>query len=204
MEGSSERRSPEELRRQVIVEALRLFAERGYAGTSVQDIADAVGASKQLVLYHFGSKPEIRQVVIESLAGRWKDLLPVLLDVATRDNDRLDSALETAQDFVRANPHGLRFVLRELIGADGELLRLLQGLAGPWMRLTATSLQQAGAIDGDDANVRALARVQLVGVLILSVYAIFRPDEEPEDPALREALYDETADVIRRVLRGGN
>ena len=75
---------------------------------------------------------------------------------------------------------------------------------GPWMRLTASSLQQAGAVEGDDANVRALARVQLVGVLILSVYAIFRPDEEPEDPALREALYDETADVIRRVLRGGN
>ena len=57
MEGHAERRTPDELRKQVIAAALRLFADRGYAGTSVQDIADAVGASKQLVLYHIGSQP---------------------------------------------------------------------------------------------------------------------------------------------------
>lgn len=200
MEGSGERRSPEELRKQVIAAALRLFADRGYAGTSVQDIADAVGASKQLVLYHFGSKAEIRQVVIESIAVRWKDLLPVLLDVATRDSDRLETALGKAQEFLQANPDALRFVLRDLISADGEMMRLLQGLAGPWMRLTANSLDRANGNDGGAP--RALARVQLVGVLLLALYAVFPPDEEAEDPALRDALYDEAAAMIRRVLRG--
>jgi AcrR family transcriptional regulator len=200
MEGHTERRTPEELRKQVIAAALRLFADRGYAGTSVQDIADAVGASKQLVLYHFGSKAEIRQVVIESIAVRWKDLLPVLLDVATRDSDRLDTALVKAQEFLRANPDALRFVLRDLISVDGEMMRLLQGLAGPWMRLTADSLDRARGTD--DGAPRALARVQLVGVLLLALYAVFPPDEEAEDPALRGALYDEAATMIRRVLRG--
>lgn len=202
MEVSGERRTPEELRRQVIAAALRLFADRGYAGTSVQDIADAVGASKQLVLYHFGSKAEIRQVVIESIAVRWKDLLPVLLDVATRDNDRLDTALVTAQEFLRANPDALRFVLRDLISVDGEMMRLLQGLAGPWMRLTADSLDRARGAGDEDSAPRALARVQLVGVLLLALYAVFPPDEEAEDPMLRKALYDEAATMIRRVLRG--
>ena len=68
------------------------------------------------------------------------------------------------------------------------------------MRLTADSLDRARGTD--DGAPRALARVQLVGVLLLALYAVFPPDEEAEDPVLRGALYDEAATMIRRVLRG--
>lgn len=41
--------------------ALALFAERGYAGTSVRAIAAAAGVSSALVAHHFGSKSELRR-----------------------------------------------------------------------------------------------------------------------------------------------
>lgn len=41
--------------------ALALFAERGYAGTSVRAIAEAAGVSSALVAHHFGSKSELRR-----------------------------------------------------------------------------------------------------------------------------------------------
>lgn len=47
--------------------AKRLVAERGYAGTSVRDLAAASGANLAAVSYHFGSREELlNQAVLES------------------------------------------------------------------------------------------------------------------------------------------
>ena len=44
--------------------ALQMFAENGYAGTSLQQIADAAGYSKSSVLYHFTSKEALLEEAI--------------------------------------------------------------------------------------------------------------------------------------------
>jgi AcrR family transcriptional regulator len=46
-------------RREVLDEAARLFHERGYMGTSMDDIADAVGLTKGTLYHHFPSKAVI-------------------------------------------------------------------------------------------------------------------------------------------------
>jgi AcrR family transcriptional regulator len=43
-------------RRQIIDAAVRLIAERGFAATSVEEIAEAAGVAKGSVYYNFGSK----------------------------------------------------------------------------------------------------------------------------------------------------
>lgn len=45
--------------------AERLFARRGFHGTSVRDITGAAGVDLSLVNYHFGSKKELLAAVIE-------------------------------------------------------------------------------------------------------------------------------------------
>ncbi len=46
-------------RDRILEEAARLFTEKGYEATSVQDIAQALGLSKAALYHHFGSKEEI-------------------------------------------------------------------------------------------------------------------------------------------------
>jgi AcrR family transcriptional regulator len=64
-----------ELKRERILEAAsELFAERGYNGTSMTAIADALGATKPFVYYHFKDKHEIlretcRRGVVRALAA---------------------------------------------------------------------------------------------------------------------------------------
>jgi len=41
--------------------ALRLFAERGFAATTIRDVAAAAGVSAALVRHHFGSKDGLRE-----------------------------------------------------------------------------------------------------------------------------------------------
>lgn len=55
----------EESRKQVLDAAVAMFAEHGITSTSVQDIANAAGLSKGAVHYHFESKDELLQRVLE-------------------------------------------------------------------------------------------------------------------------------------------
>ena len=55
----------EESRRQVLDAAISVLAKKGIASTSVQDIADAAGLSKGAVHYHFESKEELLERVLD-------------------------------------------------------------------------------------------------------------------------------------------
>lgn len=54
---------------QVIEAAIRLFAERGYNGASIADIATEAGVAKPSVLYHFADKEALWIAAVESLWG---------------------------------------------------------------------------------------------------------------------------------------
>lgn len=44
---------------QILTEAARIFASKGYEGASMRDIAEACGISKSLLYHHFSNKEEI-------------------------------------------------------------------------------------------------------------------------------------------------
>lgn len=60
--GSSARTRPDD---QLRAAALAQFATAGFAGTSLQKIADEAGFSKSSVLYHFASKEALLDAVLE-------------------------------------------------------------------------------------------------------------------------------------------
>ena len=54
----------------IVEEALTLFSSRGYQGTSVKNIADAVGIRDSSLYKHFKSKKEIFETIVEEMAKR--------------------------------------------------------------------------------------------------------------------------------------
>ena len=59
-------------------EALTLFAEKGYKGTSVKNIADAVGIQDASLYNHFRSKQEIFDSIVELISKHISDLSQTL------------------------------------------------------------------------------------------------------------------------------
>jgi AcrR family transcriptional regulator len=61
-------------RERILEAALDLFAERGYAGTSVAELAKRLGITKAALYYHFASKSDILAALIEAPVAEFRDL----------------------------------------------------------------------------------------------------------------------------------
>jgi TetR/AcrR family transcriptional regulator len=128
----SRKRTPAPGARRIEAAARRLFAARGYAGTSMADIATAAGVSKATVFHHYRSKQTLYEALVSEAVSGFREQLIPLLD-PTRD---LTGSL---QDFAAAHLDRLtrmqgtmRLIAREMLSGssaasslfvDGEMSR---------------------------------------------------------------------------------
>jgi AcrR family transcriptional regulator len=139
------------VRDQVVVEATRLFAARGFDATPLQDIADAVGVSKQAVLHHFPSKEHIRLGVLEAIFAHWRDQLPRLLLTATESHERFDRVLGEVYRFFTTNPDRARFVAREALDRPAQARAMLATIA-PMLRGVAGYIRAGLGLHAEDVD----------------------------------------------------
>lgn len=72
---------PEETVRRILDVAFRLFMEKGYEHTSIQDMIDELGGlSKGAIYHHFKSKEEILEAVSDSIADESNQMLAQIRD----------------------------------------------------------------------------------------------------------------------------
>lgn len=69
------RQSPEDIDRAILDIAAGIFATYGFAQTSVQQVADAVGYSKPGLLHRFGSKEALYRAVVASGTAKVGEVL---------------------------------------------------------------------------------------------------------------------------------
>jgi AcrR family transcriptional regulator len=109
-------RLPVAERRTLIVEAAgRLFGERGYEGTRIDEIAAAAGVTKPIVYRHFGSK---RDLYLSLLDRHRDDLAGFVASMPTEGSteERLRSVLETWLDYVEARSYAWKMLFRDAGG----------------------------------------------------------------------------------------
>ncbi|WP_420751300.1 TetR/AcrR family transcriptional regulator [Rhodococcus sp. O3] len=108
------------LTRDAVLEAARsLFVDRGFASTSVEDIAKLANVSKGAVYHHFSDKQTIfAQLVRDSLAEGLTTVVNAIADV-TDPWERVERALR-AYLKVYAEDRDARALLRQVVGVLGE------------------------------------------------------------------------------------
>nr|WP_258236745.1 TetR/AcrR family transcriptional regulator [Nocardioides campestrisoli] len=128
---SAKKKSPRmtgtERREQLVEVARGLFAERGFDGTAIEEVATRAGVSKPVVYEHFGGKEGLYAVVVDREVTQ---LLTTMRDSLTNGTSRelLQSAAAALLDFVEANPDGFRILVRDSpIGASSSSFRSIIG-----------------------------------------------------------------------------
>lgn len=107
------RRPAVETERAFISAATDLFAERGYNGTSIAELAKKLGLTTASLYYHVSSKQELLLKVLTSSFGLF---LEHLEQIATQEGDprlKLRLAVENHLSFVLHNPQAVAVFLRE-------------------------------------------------------------------------------------------
>ena len=159
-------------RERILQAATRLFAERGYAGTSVQAVAREVGIRAPSLHYHFASKEELRDAVLEQLLSGWKDIVPRVLMAATSGPSRFDGVLGEVIRFFSEDPSRARLLNRECLDRPWAVRALIEEHLAPWMSLLTEYLQRARSEGRAHADLDPKAYVTEVVLLAVAHFAL--------------------------------
>ena len=89
-----------------------LFAERGYDGTSVEEIASRAGVSKPIVYEHFGGKEGLYAVVVDREVQHLLDSFSTALS-GQSPKELLEQACLVLLTYVEEQGDGFRILVRE-------------------------------------------------------------------------------------------
>ena len=177
--------------------AIRLFAERGFAGTSLQDIADAMGITRPALYYYVKSKNELLARLAADVAG---GSATQIAEIAARpDLDALGKLREIARlNVVRMATQAERFLL--LIRSEADLPPELSAAYDASRRAVLKAVTgviedgiRAGQFQPVDARVAALAVIGMSNW----VACWFRPDRDNAD-AVADQLADMAVAAVQR------
>jgi len=106
-----------------------LFAERGYTGTTLRDVATRVGVRNPSIYNHFAGKEALYEAVLGRVIGPVLDALSGLI-AAGPDADR-EAVIGTTMDILGEHPNVARLLLHETLGGGERLTPILKDWIGP-------------------------------------------------------------------------
>lgn len=118
-------------REQILGEARRLFAEHGFEGTSLNDIAEAVGIRRPSLLHHFASKEALYREVFEISISDWFVRIDVAIDAPRGGFEQMDRVIDAGFAFFMANPDFVRMFRREALEAKSEFASEFAAVLAP-------------------------------------------------------------------------
>lgn len=162
MVGTKKRLSAAERRAQLIDVGRKVFSERGFEATSVEEIADAAKVSKPIIYEHFGGKEGLYAVVVDREMDRVITTISEAISSGT-PRERAESAVAAFLSYVRDHPAGFALLAFDSPASvhGGHMSSMLGVVAERVGEVFSESFKQAGY----DAKFAPMYAQALIGMV---------------------------------------
>lgn len=108
-----------EKKEHIIDTAVELFAEKGFEGSSIRELAQRAGVNLAMVNYYFGSKDKLFEAIVEHKARFMRGKLDEIAADNTMDPlQKMDAVVESYVNKIISSPSFHRLLYQELLVND--------------------------------------------------------------------------------------
>jgi AcrR family transcriptional regulator len=189
---------------QILAVALRHFAADGFAGTSLNAIADEVGIRRPSLLHHFSSKEELYRAVVLDEFSDWSELLGEAIGNVEQGWPQVEKVLRAAFRFFEERPDFVRLARREALDTSSvtddisAALRPLFDRAVIWLD---TEMDAGRLRRYDPAQLLLTGYGAVLSYLSDAVLINGLVDEDPLSPKALELRRNHVLAILREALQ---
>jgi AcrR family transcriptional regulator len=190
-------------REQILDSSLRLFSEKGFARTSVRDIAQAAGITDAAIYYHFTSKRELFEALIEERG--FTTALDELerVEITVGPEEAIHTLAVEALSFIYRNRDLMKVLMVEAMADDPVATEEYQILSDRWRKAEVRILRfyaERGLLRTEDCDELA----QQLVITVLGVLADFMMSSAtaPEDGSVPPQLTRHVRTAMEHIVKG--
>jgi len=180
------------------------FAEKGFEGARVDEIARKAGINKAMLYYHVGDKKALYALVIQEVIGRGAQLVSDAVGKASSPEDKLRAYIRVLFDMISANPQMPRIMMREIASGGKNLpeafflglLKILSTVTG----VTEEGFKQGVFIETIAPLVHIMTLGAVISVHTVSPVLCSMPQAPKEMQRIRSDVIEKIGEEIERLI----
>jgi TetR/AcrR family transcriptional regulator len=167
--GPAQEAEAGESKDRILAAAERLFAEQGYAATSIREIAQGAGVNRALIYYYFKDKRDLYWAVIQEGVGQMSRMMAKASLRGKTVRAKIEAFIGGYYQLLLQRQDTLRIILRETTGSGEEMgLPIKESLGKTLAQLQA--IIEEGIVSGElrvhDPEMTAYSLVGMLNVFV--------------------------------------
>ncbi len=178
-------------RTRILEAAVRVFAEKGYHETRMDDIVSASNTSKGSIYFYFPGKQEIFLGLIETFTGLLETRLKDSLAAEQRGRAQVESALAASLRLFSQYRTLAKIVLVQAVGLGAVFEERRRAINDRFANLIQTRIEkgiQDGSLPAQNSTIAARAWVGALNEIVIHWIYTGTPDLETALPEIRTFL----------------
>jgi TetR/AcrR family transcriptional regulator, cholesterol catabolism regulator len=186
---------PKRRDRQILEAAAQIFHERGYADTSVQDVANAVGLLKGSLYYYIESKEDLLFRVLQDVHAQAKQILDVVPEMDVPPLERLAAYVRGHIEFNLRNIEKVAVYYHDFEQLSPERREEIVATRKRYEEFVIALIEEAQEAGEVDSNLDSHVATYSVLGMLNWVYTWYRPGGK--------VSISDFADLVAEIVVGG-
>ncbi|MDA3868604.1 MAG: TetR/AcrR family transcriptional regulator [Gammaproteobacteria bacterium] len=195
----STRLSGPERRLLILKESQRLFAEKGFHGVSIDEIARAVNVSPAILYRHFESKQALYDAVLRELSSQRESYVEAVINSGAGFEEVLVSMTEVFIHSIDENPNLLRIEMQSLLDGNSATSEFFENRWKSFNDYINFSLNELLAYDIDDREIKILTASLMFQGMVRE--ALLQKYLQPQDHLIDVSLNELSRELVTLFVR---